>query len=165
LRQWSIDARQTARSALPVDVYSGSGYLGNGQLISLRPDVIAGVPIYLNDPKAPGGRTINLNAFSRAPGPVGNEPRNSLRGFAAWQTDLTVRREFALFEQLKLQLRIELFNVFNHPNFGTIDNSTTDGLALFGRAKSTLNNSLGGLNSLYQMGGPRSLQLSLRLAF
>ena len=31
--------------------------------------------------------------------------------------------------------------------------------------KSVLNNSLGGLNALYQTGGPRSLQLALKLQF
>jgi hypothetical protein len=35
----------------------------------------------------------------------------------------------------------------------------------FGAAESTLNNSLGGLNALYQTGGPRSLQLALKMIF
>jgi hypothetical protein len=82
-----------------------------------------------------------------------------------WQTDLAVRREFPIRERVKLQFRAEAFNLFNHPIFGTIDNSVSDGRALFGRATGTLNNSLGGLNSLYQQGGPRSLQVALKLVF
>ncbi|MGC2333565.1 MAG: hypothetical protein WA581_19095, partial [Candidatus Acidiferrales bacterium] len=166
LKHWAIDLRQTARSALPVDIYYGYGALPDGQQVYIRPDLVPGVPIYLSDPTAPGGRVVNINAFTEAPGGVnGDAPRNFVRGFAAWQTDLAIRREFPLPEGLNLQFRAEAFNIVNHPNFGTIDNFITDGPALFGRANSTLNNSLGGLNALYQMGGPRSLQLALRLQF
>jgi hypothetical protein len=64
-----------------------------------------------------------------------------------------------------LQFRAEAFNLFNHPAFGSIYNQLADGPQLFGQAYGTLNSSLGGLNPLYQTGGPRSLQLSLRLHF
>jgi len=165
LKHWEIDLRQTARTALPVDIDYGFGSLPDGQQLPIRPDMVPGVPIYLNDPAAPGGRVVNFNAFTAPAGLNGNEPRNFVRGFAAWQTDFAIRREFPLLERLKLQFRAESFNLFNHPNFGSIYNSLADGPSLFGLANSTLNNSLGGLNSLYQMGGPRSLQLSLKFLF
>ena len=38
--------------------------------------------------------------------------------FDAVEVDLTVRREFRLGERLALQARADLFNLFNHPNFG-----------------------------------------------
>jgi hypothetical protein len=163
LKHWSIDLRETARSALPVDISYGYGALPTGQMVSAYPDFVKGVPIYLSDPTAPGGRVINANAFAAPAGPTGNAPRNFVRGFPAVQTDLAIRREFPIHERLKLQFRGEFFNLFNQPNFSQIDTSVTD--PLFGRSQSTLNNSLGGLNSLYQMGGPRSVQLSLRLNF
>ena len=80
-----------------------------------------------------------------------------------------VRREFAIYEQLKLQFRAEAFNLFNHPNFGNPNNSLTS--PLFGRSTATLASSLGsggangGFNPLYQIGGPRSIQLALKLQF
>ena len=130
------------------------------------PNLVPGVPVYLSTPSAPGGRVININAFSTpAANQNGDEPRNFARAFAVWQTDLAIRRDFPLHERLKLQFRAESFNIFNHPIFGNIDNFTTDGPTLFGRANNTLNESLGGLSSLYQMGGPRSLQLALKLIF
>ena len=83
--------------------------------------------------------------------------------------DLAVRREFPIYERLKLQFRAEAFNVFNHPNFGTINptycSPSTGPGCTFGQATATLANSLGGLSSLYQMGGPRSLQFALKLMF
>jgi hypothetical protein len=136
------------------------------QQASLIPDVVAGVPFYISDSAAPGGRRVNPAAFQVPPaGQQGNEPRNFLRGFDLWQTDLALRKEFPLHERLKLQFRAEAFNLFNRPNFGAIQNSTTAGPALFGRATGLLSTQLGDLNPLYQTGGPRSLQLALKLIF
>jgi hypothetical protein len=170
LKGWGIDLRQTNRTALPVDVTDGATFSATtNQEVYVRPDVVPGVPFYLNDPAAPGGRVINSSAFTTPAGPIGNEPRNFLRGFGAWQTDLAVRREFPLPERLKLQFRAEAFNLFNHPNFGVICPDLvycqSSALLPFGHAYNTLNNSLGGLSALYQMGGPRSLQIALKLEF
>ena len=163
---WGLDARVAARSALPFNVYSGYSYLSNGTFEYVWPNLVAGIPVYVADPTAPGGRVVNANAFlAPLAGEQGNEPRNFLRGFNLWQTDFAVRKEFPLFERLKLQLRGEAFNVFNRPNFGQIDNNLLDGPTLFGLARNTLNNQLGGLNPLYQVGGPRSIQIALKLIF
>lgn len=59
--------------------------------------------------------------------------------------------------------------LFDHPNFANPTNSITS--TLFGRSTQTLANGLGtggaigGFNPLYQVGGPRSIQLALRLQF
>ncbi len=61
------------------------------------------------------------------------------------------------------------FNLFNHPNFGPPNNSLTS--PLFGQSPQTLASSLGSggangsFNHLYQIGGPRSSQLALKLQF
>jgi hypothetical protein len=89
--------------------------------------------------------------------------RNAMRGFGAWQVDFAVHRQFNLTERVNLQFRSEFFNVFNHPNFGSPFNDLT--FSIFGLSRSTLNNSLGSLNHLYQIGGPRSIQLALKLQF
>jgi len=77
--------------------------------------------------------------------------------------DMAVRRDFPIYETLKLQFRAEAFNIFNHPNFGNINSSL--GQKTFGQATATLANSLGILSPLYQMGGPRSMQFALKLVF
>jgi hypothetical protein len=80
-----------------------------------------------------------------------------------------LQRAFHISEKTALRLRAEFFNVLNHPNFGSPTNSITS--PLFGRSTQTLANSLGsggangGFNPLYQIGGPRSVQLALKLAF
>jgi hypothetical protein len=94
--------------------------------------------------------------------------RNSIPGFGLTQVDLSIGRKFAITERLNVQFRADAFNLLNHPNFMNpgADLSSSFGLL----SPSTLNVGLnalggGGLNPLFQEGGPRSLQLSLRLAF
>jgi hypothetical protein len=109
-------------------------------------------------------------AFTLPPaGQQGNFGRNVLRGFGASQADLALQRQFRVTERVGLRFRVECFNVFNQPNFGppVFDLSSP----LFGRSTQTLANSLGsggangGFSPLYQIGGPRSMQLALRLEF
>jgi hypothetical protein len=171
LSHWALDSRITARSALPFEVTSGTFVDATGTQQVLRADLVSGQPIYISDSTAPGGRVVNFNAFTQPTtaeknaGNFGSAPRNLLRGFSAWQMDFAVRREFPIHERLKLQFRAEAFNLFNHPIFGAIQNNLTTGSTLFGRATGSLNNQLGGLNALYQQGGPRSFQFALKLTF
>jgi len=134
-----------------------------------RPNVNPGVSFYLDEANAPGGKAINAAAFSIPTAGQGDLGRNALRGFGATQVDLTLRRRFSLAEQLFLQARADFFNIFNHPNFGSPINYLSS--PQFGQPTQMLANSLGsggqsgGLNPLYQIGGPRSIQLALKLQF
>jgi hypothetical protein len=134
-----------------------------------RPDLVPGAPLWIDDPHVAEGKRINKAAFSTPIGIQGNLGRNALRGFGATHVDLTLRRQFRLQERLSLQARADLFNIFNHPNFGPPTNYLTS--PLFGQATQMLGASLGsggqngGLNPLYQIGGPRSAQLALKLQF
>lgn len=162
---FSLDTRISARSSLPVDLIgSRSLDLASGSTLPYHPDVVPGQPIYLDNPNVGGGRVINSAAFKAAPAGVdGNSGRNFVRGFDAIQTDVAVRRHFRVTERVGLQLRAEAFNLFNHPIFGSIFSDMTTGR--FGYAYTTQNRQLGGLSSIYQTGGPRSLQIALKLVF
>lgn len=177
-RNWSIDTIFVARSAPPVDLVGGfnlTGFFGN-----LRPNLLSGIPLYLDDPTAPGGRIFNNVTDPSRPGckgpfcPApqsrhGSLGRNVMRGFSLWQLDLALRRQFNFSDHVNLQFRTEIFNVFNHPNFGDPLNNITN--ANFGRSTSMLAGSLGsggvsgGFNPLYQVGGQRSIQFAVKLQF
>jgi len=167
---WALDGVVSARSATPVDV-TYSADLGYG-LYNWRPDYVYGQPLYIADPNVAGGRRFNPNAFEfpdTYPGRQGTLGRNVMRGFPVEQLNLTIRREFPLRERAKLQFRIEMFNALNHPSFA--DPSGAMQSTQFGYSTQTVAQSLGqggvnaGLNPLYQVGGPRSIQLALRIAF
>ena len=153
----------------PVDIV-GISFSANGVRLDARPNIVLGVPMELFGGQFPGGKIINRAAFVAAPiGRQGNLGRNVLRGFGAWQADVGIHRQFQLTERFGLHFRTEFFNIFNHPNFGSPINTLTNGL--FGRSTQTLANFLGsggangGLNPLYQIGGPRSIQFALKLQF
>jgi len=169
LHHWSLDDRFVSRTGFPVTL-NGNALTDptTGQRFFAGLNVVPGVALYVYGSQYPGGRSINPAAFILpAAGVFGNAPRNFARGFGAWQMDLAVGREFPIREKLKLQFRAEAFNIFNHANFGTINPTFCSGGpgCTFGQATATLANSLGGLSSLYQTGGARSMQLALKLAF
>jgi hypothetical protein len=193
LRGWSLQSVIQARSAPPVNVDDSvfSTFL-NG-VADIRPDRIPGVPLYLNGPQYPGGKAINFTPGAVAGGCSNGQPsvgpfcppptdsngnplrqgnlgRNALRGFGATQWDFAVHRDFPIHELLKLQFRAEIFNLLNHPNFGQPVgdiNNPQFGLStqMLGRSLGGSNVGGGGFDPLYQIGGPRSVQLALKLSF
>lgn len=175
---WAVDPIVTVRSAPPVNVVV-SRNIGFGTY-SFRPDLAPGVALYIDDPTAPGGQRINPAALAvPAQQRQGTLPRNFFRGFGLVQADVAIRRRFALTERFALQARVDAFNVVNHPNFspeanvlGTVTPSGTLVAANgFGISPSMLGRGLqagsfgSGFSPLYQIGGPRSLQLGLKLEF
>jgi len=172
LENWSVNSIVYARTAPPVNVVTGKnpfgGFLSGASSVQ-RPNVVPGVPIYLADPNAGGGQIINKAAFSIPASGQGDLGRNALRGFNASQVDFTLQRMFKLSERFSLQSSADFFNIFNHPQFGAPINYLTS--PQFGYSTQTLNSWLGsggqsgGLNPLYQIGGPRSIQLALKLQF
>ncbi len=173
IRNWSVDTILTARSATPVNVVARIDRTG-GVLTLARPDLVSGASLYVDDPNVAGGRRFNPAAFAVPPlGRQGTLGRNVLRGFPVYQVDLALRRQFNLTERIKLQLRAEAFNLFNHPNFGDPGGFQGNFLPhpFFGQSTVMLGKSLGsggaagGFNPLYQLGGPRSIQLAVRLSY
>jgi hypothetical protein len=178
LHHWGLDDRFTTRTSFPVTLTGNTAVdPSTGQEFNEGLNLIQGQPVYLygaqcasvyaalygNTLPCPGGRAINPNAFASVTSGYGNAPRNFARGFDAVQMDLAVRRDFPIHERLKLQFRTEAFNIFNHPNFGTVNSNF--GQNTFGQATATLASSLGVLSPLYQQGGPRSMQFALKLVF
>jgi len=70
----------------------------------------------------------------------------------ATQADVAFQRQFRLTEQLNLRFRPEFFKLF-----GQSTQTLASYLGTGGQS--------GGLSSLYQIGGPRSIQLALKLQF
>jgi len=191
-RGWSLQGIIQARSAQPVEIFDPALALAaNGPSSDIRPDLIAGIPLYLYGSQYPGGKALNNTAGaavcsdgSQSVGPFcppptdangaplrqGTVGRNAFRGFGATQVDFAVHRDFPIHESLKLQFRAETFNVFNHPNFAPPIGDITDprfGLSsqMLGRYLSGPTLGGGSFSPLYQIGGPRSMQFALKLVF
>ena len=119
LKGWAVDGLVRVSSAWPINVVVGqfSPVIGG---YTTQPDIVPGQPFWLADPTEPGGKVLNSAAFTAPPpGQTGNFPRNGLRSpVPINQTDMALRRRFNLSERVKLDMRAEYFNVFNHPMFG-----------------------------------------------
>jgi hypothetical protein len=176
---WSLSAIFLARSGVPLDLGAGQYIRPDGTFANVRPDLVSGVPFWIKDSTVPGGQRLNPAAFQTPPVDP-NDPfqyflarqgtlgRNVVRLPGISQVNIAVARQFNLTERLNLQLTAEAFNVFNHPLFGSYDNfvgNTTLGVPQSMLGTSMNGEGAGGLNSLYQIGGPRSIQLSMKLRF
>ena len=178
---WAIDSLFRANSAPPVNVTTGVfpafGLDWTPDSANQRPNIVLGQPLYLYGSQYPGGLRINPAAFTTPTDlfTQGDLGRNALRGFGAWQEDVAIRRTFGITEKVNLQARVEAFNVFNHSNFAN-PGAQSDGAnhlnsLNFGLSTQVLSNGLGtggadgGFSPLYQFGGPRSIQLALKVLF
>lgn len=173
LKGWAIDGIFRARTGFPIDLRaSWSTWLGENVVV--RPDLVAGRSIWLEDAAAAGGRRLNAAAFADpAAGRQGTLARNAIAGFPLAQFDAALHRTFRLRKRAGLEVRAEAFNLLNQPNFDYFGLPFTSqvGFPTFGRSMITADQSLSrgspenGLISLLQIGGPRSVQLSLRIRF
>ena len=189
LSGWALDAIFRLNSGPPLNVLIGGFDSGLGYY-TVQPDLVPGQPIWIPDPTEPAGKALNPKAFTLPTFPArGNFPRNGIRSpYGIDQTDLSLRRRFNITERVKLDARVEYFNVFNHPMFGdsygnygfwgycsgnTASSCAGNAFLTFGKIwpGNTLNVALGGggLNggqsALYAPGGPRSAQFALKLSF
>ncbi|HTR38877.1 MAG TPA: TonB-dependent receptor [Bryobacteraceae bacterium] len=112
---WQITGIEAWHTGVPFSLGEGDqADLGNN-FDNPRPDVVAGCNVYAN--QSPN-QWYNPKCFSSsAYGTVGNMGRNALIGPGYVETDLGVMKETRITERISLQIRAELFNLFNHPNF------------------------------------------------
>jgi hypothetical protein len=187
---WQVNGVLTLRTGSPFHVNLFDDYNGTGEFFP-RPDIVG-------DPFA-GTHTpenfLNLSAFkvpcTFIPDPsgdgsasqcapdsfhFGNLGRNSLFGPGYENLDFSVFKTTRITENIKLQLRAEVFNIFNHPNFsspllpGFSADASFNGIdPVTGRGQGflpiTVTPDVGIGNPFLGGGGPRNFQFSARLSF
>jgi hypothetical protein len=147
---WQGNAFVTAFTGTPVAVKLGtSADRSQTGEFQDRPnqvgDPAAGLTRQIVTPTTAGAgkyvQWFNSSAFAPAPlGTFGTMQRNSVRGPGFATVDASLVKNTFIREGINLQLRAEMFNVFNHtnlanPSAGTLSSSS------FGRSTSTRNNS------------------------
>ena len=108
----------TAQDGTPLNpVYFAQDIANSGT--PNRPNVVPGQNVELSSDQRSVEQFFNRAAFS-APEPYtfGNAGRNILPGPGNFVVDLGLRRVFIFRERHSIQLRVEAFNAFNHPNLG-----------------------------------------------
>ncbi len=149
LGDWQVSGIVSAATGQPLIITETTG-----ENIS-RPD-IAGSPInpdyqstlqYLN--KAAFVK-VPISAASGLPIRPGNLGRGAVRGPGFWNVDLSVGKNFKITETVRLQIRMDAFNAFNHTSLSGFA-STDVNSGSFGRFTNTR--------------GARVAQLNARLSF
>ena len=156
--QWSGSA--TDRTGLPLNVTvtrKATDVLDGNVLSSQRPDLVPGVPLYLDYRTT--GLWLNPAAFAvPAKGTWGNFGRNVVRAPGLFQIDTALSKKTRLTEKFGIEFGIEAFNLTNHPQLGNPGVNTSSSTA-FGKITSPINTSPVGA------GTPRQLQLMTRFTF
>jgi hypothetical protein len=157
---WTVSGITEIQSGLPFTVYlGGTDYSGFNQFAD-RPNIGAGKLTQHN--KSPDGAFTTSYFSTITAGQVGAERRDQYYGSGLVNFDLTAAKDFPLFsERFKLNLRADLFNVFNHTNFSNPIATYTS--SSFGKITSTVGNATSGTGGA--IGGARLAQFALRLNF
>lgn len=155
---WLFGGHIFANSGYPINVFTGDS----------PAFVNPGVPLYFHDqPHIPGGWRLNPAAFSffRTNPSQGVLGFNSLHGPAFWDFNAALQRTFEINHRWQAHVRLEAFNVFNHPNFSINDSDLFLGSPFHTFGMPNQIQTIGVPNFLYATGAARSLELSLGLQF
>jgi hypothetical protein len=160
LRGWQLNGLGTIRSGVPFTPYILTNWSRSGNTSGQdRPNLKAGVKpsqIILGGPT----RYFDPSAFELQPaGFLGNAGRNILTGPNLINFDLSLVKSHDLATRGRLQLRLEVFNVFNRTNFSSPDRLVFSGaregeapLPTAGQIRSTITDA-------------RQVQLGVKLTF
>ncbi|MCU1262205.1 MAG: hypothetical protein JWO80_5090 [Bryobacterales bacterium] len=113
---WALSGIATAQTGNPVNVTITQDQANTGQA-GQRPDQVG--PIHASDCGKVLVACVNSNAFALpALYTYGNASRNPFYGPGLVNLDSSLAKSFRLHERYALQLRVDVYNTFNHVNWG-----------------------------------------------
>ena len=118
--QWSGD--WTIASGLPFTprILGNFADVSRGTNGTLRPDILSGTSLSVPNPNI--AQWFNVAAFTQpAAGTFGNARRNSIIGPGTIMFDMAMTKVFPLTEGKTMEFRVSADNIFNHPNYASID--------------------------------------------
>lgn len=157
---WQVSGVITLQTGQFVNISGGSrastspsnGFGTNLDLVGDWRDVPGGQtpnPVFSSTGAYLSGGWINRAAFVPRVNLVGNVPRNLIEMPSTQNFNLSLMKRVQLSERFRLQLRGEVFNLFNHPNFRTL----------------VTNFSASNFGALTQTDDPRVFQFGVKLLF
>ena len=165
---WQANAIVTSQGGLPFSITSGADNSKSGVGNDLG--VYTGQPI-ARPAGAPKTEWFNPAAFSQNPVPsaannwtqsFGNVPRNSLRGPAYEDTDISLFKDILSEKRIHGQFQAEAFNAWNHTNLANPTSAANSGT--FGTITAT-SSSTGTVNIPSPAGTQRVWQFAAKIIF
>ncbi len=124
VNDWQLAPLVRILSGAPLNVTTGADNSLNGVGLD-RPNLVNPTAVYSHQKitqLATGNRQYlsakSAGAFASNPtGTFGNLGRNAFRQPAYYDVDAAVTRTFPVYDRIDFNIRLEAFNVFNHPSF------------------------------------------------
>jgi Carboxypeptidase regulatory-like domain len=164
---WQISGIVTAQTGQPFTVYDTAADFSGFNQLADRPDVVGSGALQTNysNPDA----AFNTSYFSAVPptGRVGTSGRNAYYGPGLFNWDATLLKNFPVWgERVKLTFRADFFNLTNHVNFANPGHNEGSA-STFGKITSDVGSAVATSvgTTAGAIGGPRQIQLALRLTF
>jgi hypothetical protein len=158
IKGWGVNTSGSWQTGIPFSVTASSNTNGLG--VTQYLDQIGSGKL--------ANRTIhdwfNLNDFVQpVSGTLGNQRIDQVVGPSLRRLDASLFKDFPIKEQIRLQFRAEVFNLFNSPNFG----SPTTAIAFTGGAVNLTGTHVttGQINSMNATWNQREIQFALKLLF
>jgi hypothetical protein len=151
LRNWQLSGTALLQDGVPLDIFYYAFDPDNTGLPN-RPNIVPGVPLTLPRSQRNTMEFFNTAAFTApAPYTFGDAGRNIVTGPGSIECDVALHRRFPIPDRGAVELRVEAFNVFNHPNWGVPGSYADFSPPLFGGILAT--------------GDPRRFQFAARYGF
>jgi len=162
---WQIGSVVSAATGRPWTALLSSSANRSGQdRVYERPDCSGVKPIYqFSDPNIPSITNADAIFSIPAANTVGTCGRNAFRGPGFRQWDFNVVKTTKITERMSFQVRLEIFNLLNHPNFKSTPASSTLGSSSFSKYSQTPDIASG--NPFLSQGGARAAQIGAKLIF
>jgi hypothetical protein len=167
---WQISLIETAQTGQPLNFHISATTLTNG-LTTVRPDVSGPISSGFSPATNLSASAVNyLNNpqvfFDQNAAGFGTLGRNAVSGPGFQDVDFTLAKNTRLNERFRLELRVDVFDVFNHANF--TNPSTTD--TVVGQFVPTTTTTFGLITGgtrapAGDAGSSRQFQLAMKLHF
>jgi len=183
---WAMSGAITFSAGMPFTPMDYSNYNNTGEFYE-RPDLVGNPWAGTSSP----GNFLNLSAFAASCAGFlntttgnwvctgnqhfGDSPRNGFSGPHYRNFDLSFFKDTKITERVTVKLGADFFNVFNHPNFANPlfpsfnvlwgNNGISATGTGVGFLPVTVTPDVGATNPFLGGGGPRDIQVSLRLSF
>jgi Carboxypeptidase regulatory-like domain len=154
LEGWQLSGITTLQSGHPYELFGNRDSEHTG--LSSRLDIIGNPALPAGHPRNQTG--VNIDAFALAPyGQAGTVAKNRFYGPGYNNWDMVMSKDISIVEQVKLQFRTEVYNVFNRTQFDQ-PGDLIQSPGTFGFSTATLSRADGTTSA-------RQLQFGLKLMF
>jgi len=152
---WELTSIVSFQSGFPIRITSQDDIeeLDSTDLFEFAGEPNLTAPFHTQNIRQNNGYVFNPNLFTNAtvnPGTIGNAPRSICCGPGLNNWDMSFTKETQLSERFQMEFRSDIFNVWNHAQFYSVDGDISDG-STFGQVQ--------------HVHDPRLVQFSLKFRF